>query len=239
MNFNQLGSNLLVDSTGRTTSVSSALANKSGVALYFSAHWCPPCRQFTPLLAEQYKKSFKSKGLEIIFISSDRDEASFREYFSQMPWLALPFSERGIKEMLSSTFGISGIPALLVFDHQGKLVDRDGRATVMQNPAAFFGLSVRQSEIPKMPEIVKPAVTLDNSIQTTKLQFRFPDGRKTTQEFNETATVKSLKSFVAKCDPTLKSFQLAAGFPPKDLLEEEADVKTLGLFDSVVTVKKQ
>ncbi|GMJ13203.1 nucleoredoxin 1 [Hibiscus trionum] len=26
------------------------------VFLYFSAHWCPPCRAFTPLLVEVYKK---------------------------------------------------------------------------------------------------------------------------------------------------------------------------------------
>ena len=30
------------------------LADKKIIAFYFSAHWCPPCRLFTPVLAEFY-----------------------------------------------------------------------------------------------------------------------------------------------------------------------------------------
>ena len=31
------------------------------VALYFSAHWCPPCRGFTPLFADLYKQQSPAK----------------------------------------------------------------------------------------------------------------------------------------------------------------------------------
>ena len=31
------------------------------VGIYFSAHWCPPCRGFTPKLAEWYTKSLQAK----------------------------------------------------------------------------------------------------------------------------------------------------------------------------------
>ena len=67
------------------------------VGIYFSAHWCPPCRGFTPKLAkfyEDFKKTDNGAKFEIIFASSDRDEAAFDEYFGEMPWLAIPFSER-------------------------------------------------------------------------------------------------------------------------------------------------
>merc|ERR1719157_276657 len=83
-----------------------ALAGKAGVALYFSAHWCPPCRGFTPKLAEWYSTSLKAKGLEVVFVSSDRD----KEYFGEMPWLALPYSDRECKASLSKKFKVQGIP---------------------------------------------------------------------------------------------------------------------------------
>jgi nucleoredoxin len=53
------------------------------VGLYFSAHWCAPCRQFTPLLAEKYRELVAAgAGFEIVFISSDRDQTAFDEHFS-------------------------------------------------------------------------------------------------------------------------------------------------------------
>ena len=45
----------------------SALADKQVVGLYFSAHWCPPCRGFTPKLAEVYTAiKGTGKSLEIL-----------------------------------------------------------------------------------------------------------------------------------------------------------------------------
>ena len=64
------------------------------IGVYFSAHWCPPCRNFTPKLVEFYNKANeKEKVFEVIFVTSDRDETSFKEYFEKMPWLALDFND--------------------------------------------------------------------------------------------------------------------------------------------------
>lgn len=77
------------------------LANEGNVvALYFSAHWCPPCRAFTPQLAawyDKFKKTENGDKFEIIFVSSDRDSGSFKEYYKEMPWLALPYENRDTK----------------------------------------------------------------------------------------------------------------------------------------------
>ena len=37
-------------------SADSCLAGKKIVCFYFSAHWCPPCRAFTPMLKDAYEE---------------------------------------------------------------------------------------------------------------------------------------------------------------------------------------
>ena len=49
----------------------------------------------------------QGKNFEIVFCSSDRDETSFKEYFNEMPWLALPFGDNR-KKLLSQRFEVSG-----------------------------------------------------------------------------------------------------------------------------------
>jgi len=129
-----LGGSLMV-SDGVSIETASALAGKEAVALYFSAHWCGPCRGFTPKLAEWYKNDLKAKGLEVVFVSSDRDEGSFEGYFAEQPWLALPFAERAIKEKLSKKFKVNGIPSLVILDPTGKTITTDGRSAVSQDPS--------------------------------------------------------------------------------------------------------
>jgi len=105
------------------------LAGKKNIMVYFSAHWCPPCRGFTPQLAQAYKDSpLAGTDVAVIFVSSDKDQAGFDEYYGEMPWLALPFDQRDIKGKLSEKFGVEGIPMLIVLDDKGQLVTPDGRA---------------------------------------------------------------------------------------------------------------
>jgi len=112
-----------------------ALAGTTAVGVYFSAHWCPPCRGFTPQLADMYKNAFKAKGMTIIFVSSDKDEKSFTDYFSDMPWFALPYDKRALKESLSKKYKVSGIPSFVILDPDGAVLTTDGRKAVMSDPA--------------------------------------------------------------------------------------------------------
>jgi len=129
-----LGNELL--SSSGTVPTGDALKGKQAVGLYFSAHWCPPCRGFTPELAKVYKGLVDSgKSFEIVFVSSDRDEDSFKEYFAEQPWLALPYSARSTKAALSKKFKVNGIPTLVILDGEtGATITTDGREVVMEDP---------------------------------------------------------------------------------------------------------
>jgi len=111
----------------------SNLQNKY-VGIYFSAHWCPPCKMFTPKLAEFYKSHHVDKNLEIVFVSSDRDETQFNHYYAEMPWLALPFSNRDQKAVLSKKYKVQGIPTFVILDKDGNTITSKARESLMADP---------------------------------------------------------------------------------------------------------
>jgi nucleoredoxin len=111
--------------------------NQKGVMLYFSAHWCPPCRGFTPQLAEYYKSHHEKLNFETVFVSSDKNQEAFNEYWGEMPWLALKFEDRSRKEALSRKYKVQGIPTLVVLDSQGNTITTGARGKVKDDPEGF------------------------------------------------------------------------------------------------------
>jgi nucleoredoxin len=110
---------------------SQVLAGKKIIGIYFSAHWCPPCRQFTPVLASTYEDMVEEHDdLEVIFVSSDRDAASFEEYYASMPFKALPFTNRAKKAEISARYDVNGIPTLIFLNGQGEVITTDGRSII-------------------------------------------------------------------------------------------------------------
>jgi nucleoredoxin len=114
-------------------STSEALAGKGGVLVYFSAHWCPPCRGFTPKLAEFHTKHAAAKGFATVFVSGDRGQQSFDDYYADMPWLALPFGKSEVNAELNRKYKVQGIPSLVVLGPDGKLITKEGRSKVMEH----------------------------------------------------------------------------------------------------------
>jgi nucleoredoxin len=97
---------------------------KKLIGLYFSAHWCGPCRQFTPQLVAYYSKiAAAHPEFEILFVSNDKNAGAMEGYMreAQMPWPALAFDKVAAAAALHRYAG-SGIPCLVVVDETGKVV---------------------------------------------------------------------------------------------------------------------
>jgi thiol-disulfide isomerase/thioredoxin len=101
------------------------------VGLYFSAHWCPPCRAFTPSLVQTYQQ-LRAQGarFQIVFVSSDRSAGAFAEYFASMPWLCVPFPQQALREDLGRLCNVAGIPNLTLVRVRDGAVLAGGRNLV-------------------------------------------------------------------------------------------------------------
>jgi nucleoredoxin len=128
-----LGPKLLTKAGDKAKSTKTLMKGKDLVALYFSASWCPPCKTFSPVLAEFYKNCNQDSKFEVVYISSDKSVPEFDTYYGTMPWLAIP-AEQGtaeVKNKLATTLGIQGIPSLIVVDVQtGEFVTAGAREDV-------------------------------------------------------------------------------------------------------------
>ncbi|KAH7524247.1 hypothetical protein FEM48_Zijuj06G0099100 [Ziziphus jujuba var. spinosa] len=95
------------------------------VCLFFSANWCRPCKTFTPQLIQLYEAlRVRGKELEIIFISFDKDDNKFQEYFKSMPWLAVPF-DINLHKRLSDKYGVDRIPSLVPLISDAIAIEED------------------------------------------------------------------------------------------------------------------
>lgn len=113
--------------------------------LYFSAHWCPPCKMFTPKLSKAYTKlKAERSDFELLFVSSDRSEEDFNAYFKTMSFGAVPFERRDIKKELSSRYGVSGIPMLIMLGPE----DENGERPLINDGVRGFIESDALDEFP-------------------------------------------------------------------------------------------
>lgn len=99
-------------------------------ALYFSASYCGPCLQFTPKLITMYDK-FLEKSCDIVFISSDKDEDSYNDYFAKMPWKTTAYDLQHSHD-LRKKYNVLTIPTLIITDTLTKtIINRNARNLVL------------------------------------------------------------------------------------------------------------
>lgn len=113
----------LINSSGKAYD-KSPLEKADYLAIYYSAHWCPPCRKFTPKLVQFYNEvKPKHANFELVFVSADHSEKAMLEYMKEvsMPWPALKYAVATDENALTNYEG-DGIPHLVFLNKEGKLL---------------------------------------------------------------------------------------------------------------------
>ncbi len=97
------------------------------VLLDFGAGWCVPCKKEIPEVKRIFEK-YHSKGLEIIGISLDKDKTSWKENIEneKLNWhhIYVGLDNIGTKGSISESYHVQPIPAYILIDENGIIIDR-------------------------------------------------------------------------------------------------------------------
>ena len=112
--------------------------------------WCKPCRAEFPGMKEVYNR-YKSKGFNIVGVSSDRDKKKWHNVVKQenLPWTNLI----EIGTSLIKAYKIQGIPAYILVDNKGKILAHFAANSAVRN---FGGLISSES----LPAVLDKYITL-------------------------------------------------------------------------------
>jgi peroxiredoxin len=91
------------------------------VVVNFWATWCGPCKAEIPGFQDMYKQ-YRSKGLEIVGVSLDRDGWTPVKPFIEQHKIAYPIVI-GDGDLADAYGGINAIPTTFIIDKKGNIVN--------------------------------------------------------------------------------------------------------------------
>eukprot|EP00483_Globobulimina_turgida_P008654 UN08672 len=150
-----LGGTHVINQNGRKIALSDLSKDNEVIGIYFSAHWCGPCRKFTPELKERYSNWVeKKKALKLVLVSLDKERESFDEYYGSMhtDWFAISFNETERRKDVNARLNLNqSIPCLIFVDSKtGEVFARNGR-TIVQNDVNGIDFPWKNYKVPYKP----------------------------------------------------------------------------------------
>ncbi|MDD7986457.1 thioredoxin-like domain-containing protein [Lentisphaera marina] len=134
----------IVDKTGASVA-KHGLENRGYILVYYSASWCPPCRQFTPILNKYYLENRKKQNFDVLLVCADRSEQAMLSYMKKMSFNAIDFDK--IRSSGLGQYSGRGIPNLTVFDNSGNVVLDGRKMHAMEALEAFKKLPKKSGKV--------------------------------------------------------------------------------------------
>ncbi len=102
------------------------------VLIQYWATWCEPCKSDLPLLKELRTKF--QKDFEVVGVCLDNDKKEALDFLAENDprWVQL-FEEGGLDSRFANDLGIQNLPTMILIDKQGRVVNRNIRATELES----------------------------------------------------------------------------------------------------------
>lgn len=123
---------MLQDNEGKPFKLSDHLGKGKYVLLEFWASWCGPCRADIPHLKEVHAL-YNAAGFEIIGVSMDEDKAKWLQAIEEEKLYDWPQVSdlQAFQGNIHKLYNFQGIPACVLIDPNGIIVDRNMRGSWM------------------------------------------------------------------------------------------------------------